>query len=74
MPTWTLIIVADQEYRIPAGKDESVALRKLAEAREHIGKYGTVTIADRISLDASKIVSVRIVEVPEGSGSFPIAV
>ena len=62
MPTWTLIVVADQEYRIPAGKDESVAVEKLAEARGFIGKGGTVTIADRLSLRAETIKSVRIEE------------
>ena len=26
MPTWSLIVVADQEYKIPAGKDDLIAL------------------------------------------------
>lgn len=65
MPTWSLIVVADQEYRIPAGKDEAVALKHLAEARNFIGMTGTVTIADRFSLDAKRIVSVRIEEQPD---------
>jgi hypothetical protein len=68
MPTWTLIVVADREYLIPAGKDESVALQALAEARQHIGKLGTVTIADRLSLRAEKILSVRIEEKADPSG------
>jgi hypothetical protein len=65
MPIWTLIVVADQEYRIPVGKDESTALKALADARAFIGKNGTVTIADRLSLRADKIVSVRIEETPD---------
>jgi hypothetical protein len=68
MPTWTLVVVADQEYRIPVGKDESVAVSALAEARNHIGRNGTVTIADRLSLRAEKIVSVRIEEQADPSG------
>lgn len=71
MPTWSLIVVADQEYKIPAGKDEAVALKLLAEARDFIGMTGTVTIADRLSLRAEKIVSVRIQETPDHrSASF----
>jgi hypothetical protein len=69
MPTWTLIVVADQEYRIPVGKDESTALKALAEARGFLGKNGTVTIADRLSLRADRIVSVRI---EEHSDSAPL--
>ncbi len=68
MPTWTLIVVADQEYRIPVGKDESVAVQALAEARTHIGKNGTVTIADRLALRAESITSVRIEEKPDPVG------
>ena len=66
MPTWSLIVVADQEYRLPVGKDESTAKAALAEARNHIGKNGTVTIAEQLSLRAEAIRSVRIVETPDG--------
>ena len=47
---------------IPVGVDESVAMRALDWARRHIGQTGTVTIADRISLPAEDILSVRIEE------------
>jgi len=65
MPTWSLIVVADQEYRLPVGKDQSVAQAALAEARQHIGGIGTVTIADQLSLPAEAIKSVRILETPD---------
>jgi hypothetical protein len=68
MPTWTLIVVADQEYRIPVGKDESVALEKLTEARHFIGRNGVVTIADRLALEARSIKSVRIEEKADPGG------
>jgi hypothetical protein len=69
MPTWSLIVVADQEYRLPVGKDKSTAQAALAEARGFIGKFGTVTIADQLSLDAKEIKSVRIVEAAD-PGAF----
>jgi hypothetical protein len=63
MPTWTLTVVTkDREYRIPAGSDESVALQSLNEARKYIGRNGTVTIGDRLSLKAEAIISVQISE------------
>lgn len=71
MPTWSLIVVADQEYRLPVGKDKSTAQAALAEAREFIGKMGTVTIADQLALEARTIKSVRILESPDSrSASF----
>ena len=69
MPTWSLIVVADQEYRLPVGKDRSVAEKALGEAREFINMNGVVTIADQLSLDARTIKSVRIEEKSDGVGS-----
>ncbi len=64
MPTWNLIVVVkDREYTVAVGKDESVALRALDEARKHIGFNGTVTIFDRLALKAQDIVAVRIEEI-----------
>jgi hypothetical protein len=63
MPIWKLIVqTKNGDFPIPVGKDESVALRTLAEERKHIGKRGTVTIADRLSILAEDIVSIRIEE------------
>jgi hypothetical protein len=67
MPTWSLVVVADQEYRLPVGKDQSIAQKALAEARNFIGLTGTVTIADQLALDARAIKSVRIVETPDSA-------
>jgi hypothetical protein len=70
MPTWQLVVVADQEYRIPVGQDESVALQALADARNYISKNGTVTIANRLALEAKRIISVRIEERAGATASF----
>lgn len=65
MPTWSLIVVADQEYSLPVGKDKAVAQAALVEARNYIGMNGTVTVADQLALDARAIRSVRIVEIAD---------
>ena len=62
MPYWRLIVVADQEYSLPVGTDKATAQAALVEAREHIGMNGVVTIAGQLSLEASTIKSVQIVE------------
>ena len=63
MPTWKLIVeTTTGKHAIPVGKDEAVAVKALAEARQYVGMNGTVTIADRLSLQAQYIVSLRIEE------------
>jgi len=69
MPSWNLIVVADQEYKLPVGKEKATAQAALVEAREFIGMNGVVTIADQLSLEAKTIKSVRIVQKPD-SGVF----
>jgi hypothetical protein len=63
MPTWFLIVeTKTSSHAIPVGKDEAVAVKTLAEARKNIGMSGTVTIAERLALQAEHIVSMRIEE------------
>ncbi len=63
MAWWELIVQTKHgEHSINVGQDESQAVKRLDEAKRYIGMTGTVTIAERLALEAQDILSVRIEE------------